>query len=136
MPPKRIADVEALENSISPLLPKAKGADQTQQNPVTSEPATLSATVTTTMSGGETNEALVSAYFDIYDLKEIDRGSYQMILQRVNGEFTANSSLATFDDVTKIGLSILENNMAQLSQAGDLRAQQLEGIIAELKQFS
>ena len=136
MPRKRIADVEALENSISPLLPKAKGADRTQQNPVTSEPATPSATVTTTMSVGETNEALVSAYFDIYDLKEIDPGSYQMILQGVNDEFTANSSFATFDDVTKIGLSILENNMVQLSQAGDLRAQQLGRIIAELTQFS
>jgi hypothetical protein len=136
MPPKRIADVEALENSIRPLLPRAEGADQTQQNSVTTQPAKPSAAVTTTTSVGEINEGLVSAYFDIYDLKEIDPDSYRMILQRVNDEFTANSSLATFDDVTKIGLPILENNMVKLSQAGDLRAQKLEAIIAELKQFS
>ena len=136
MPPKRIADVEALENSIRPLLPKTEGVDQTQQNSVTTQPAKPSAAVTTATSVGEINEGLVSAYFDIYDLKEIDPDSYRMILQRVNDEFTANSSLATFDDVTKIGLPILENNMVKLSQAGDLRAQKLEAIIAELKQFS
>jgi hypothetical protein len=136
IPPKRIADVEALENSIRPLLPKAEDADQTQKNPVTTQPAKPSAAVTTTTSVGEINEGLVSAYFDIYDLKEIDPDSYRMILQRVNDEFTANSSPATFDDVTKIGLLILESNMVKLSQAGDLRAQKLEAIIAELKQFS
>jgi hypothetical protein len=136
MPPKRIAAVEALENSIRPLLPKAEGADQTQKNPVTTQPAKPSAAVTTTTSVGEINEGLVSAYFDIYDLKEVDPDSYQMILQRVNEEFTGNSSLATFDDVTKIGLPILENNMVQRSRAGDPRVRQLEVIIAELKQFS
>lgn len=136
MPPKRIAAVEALENSIRPLLPKAEGADQTQKNPVTTQPATPSAAVTTTTSVGEINEGLVSAYFDIYDLKEVDPDSYQMILQRVNEEFTGNSSLATFDDVTKIGLPILETNMVQLSRAGDPRVRQLEVIIAELKKFS
>ncbi len=136
MTQQRFTALEALENSIRPLLPKAEGADQTQKNPVTTQPATPSATVTTTTSVVDINEGLVSAYFDIYDLKEIDPDSYRMILQRVNDEFTANSSLATFDDVTKIGLPILENNMVQLSQAGDLRAQKLEAIIAELKQFS
>jgi hypothetical protein len=136
MTQQRFTALEALENSIRPLLPKAEGADQTQKNPVTTQPATPSATVTTTTSVVDINEGLVSAYFDIYDLKEIDPDSYRMILQRVNDEFTANASLATFDDVTKIGLPILENNMVQLSQAGDLRAQKLEAIIAELKQFS
>ena len=133
---QRATALEALEKSVRPLLPKAGDTNQTQQNPVTTELARPSPTVTTTTSVGEINEGLVSAYFDIYDLKEIDLDSYQMILQRVNEEFTGNSSPATFDDVTKIGLSILENNMVQLSQAGDLRAHKLEAIIAELKQFS
>jgi hypothetical protein len=136
MPQKRITALGALENSIYPLLPKAEFANQTQQNPVTTGLATPSLIVTTTAALRETNQAYVSAFFDFYNLIEIHPDSYQMILQRVDDEFTENSVLATLDDVTKIGLEVLEGNIVQLSQAGDPRVQQLEVIIAELKQFS
>ena len=135
MPPKRIAALLALENSIRPLLPLEEDADQTQQNPVTTEPATSPATVTTTTSVGEINQAYVSALFDVYDLKEIDPDSYQIILQKVNDEFTINSLSATLDDIANIGLTILENNYALLIEVGDPRAKKLEVIISELKQY-
>ena len=136
MTQQRFTALEALEKSIRPLLPKAGFANQTEQNPVTMELATPSPSVTTTAALRETNQAYVSAYFDFYNLIGIDPDSYQMILQRVDDEFTENSVVATLDDVTKIGLEVLEGNMVQLSQAGDPRVQQLEAIIAELKQFS
>jgi len=135
MPPKRIAALLALENSIRPLLPLEEDADQTQQNPVTTEPATSPATVTTTTSVGEINQAYVSALFDVYDLKEIDPDSYQIILQKVNDEFTIHSLSATLDDIANIGLTILENNYALLIEVGDPRAQKLKVIISELKQY-
>ncbi len=136
MTQQRFTALEALEKSIRPLLPKAEDANQTRQNPVTTELATPSPSVIGTTELRETNHAYVSAFFDFYNLIGIDSDSYQMILQRVDDEFTENSVVATLDDVTKIGLEVLEENMVQLSQAGDPRVQQLEEIIAELKQFS
>jgi hypothetical protein len=136
MTQQRFTALEALENSMRPLLSTVEIANQTQQNPVTTGLATSSPSVTTTTALRETNQAYVSAFFDFYNLIETDPDSYQMILQRVDDEFTENSVVAKLDDVTKIGLEVLEGNMVQLSQAGDPRVQQLEVIIAELKQFS
>ena len=136
MTQQRFTALAALENSILPLLPETELANQTQQNPLTTGLATPSPSVTTTTALRETNQAYVSAFFDFYNLIGIDPDSYQMILQRVDDEFTENSVVATLDDVTKISIEILEEKMVQLSQAGDPRVQQLEEIIAELQQFS
>jgi hypothetical protein len=135
MPSKRIAALKALETSIRPLLPEAEDANRTPQNSVKTEPATPPATVTTT-SVGEINRDYLSVFFDLYNLIRVDPDSCQMILQRVDDEFTEKLVVATLDDVTKISIEILEGNMVQISQAGDPRVQQLKEIIAELKELS